>query len=67
MMKNRFLAAILAAAMLLGGCGKEQPQLQQYQASFLTLFDTVTYISGFAESEEAFSQKAQAGHDELLV
>lgn len=66
MMKKRLLAAVLAV-LLLSGCAGEQTQLQQYQASFLNLFDTVTYVSGLAESEEAFMQKAQAVHDELLV
>ena len=40
---------------------------KQYTATFLTLFDTVTAITGKAVSQESFSEKAQAIHDELLV
>ena len=39
---------------------------QQYTATFLTLFDTVTTIIGRAENEDAFQQTAQAIHDDLL-
>ena len=67
-MKKRTLAWLLAAALLLTGCshGEAAPG-KQYKASFLTLFDTVTYISGIAESEEAFQTTAQSIHDELLL
>ncbi len=55
-------------ALLLTGCsyGEAAPG-KQYKASFLTLFDTVTYISGIAPSEEAFQATAQSIHDELLI
>ena len=36
----------------------------RYEASFLTLFDTVTTIVGYAETEEDFQRTAQAFHDE---
>ena len=39
---------------------------RQYQATFLDVFDTVTTVMGYAESEEDFSQTAQAAHDLLL-
>ena len=67
-MKKRTLAWLLALMLLLTGCshGEAAPG-KQYKASFLTLFDTVTYISGIAESEEAFQTTAQSIHDELLV
>ncbi len=67
-MKRRILAAFLALTLLLAGCAEVTPSGgRQYKASFLTLFDTVTYISGMAENEEAFGKTAQAIHDELLV
>ena len=66
-MKKNLLVLVLCFSLLLSGCGASASKPTQYQASFLTLFDTVTYISGLADSEEAFTQQAQAIHDELLV
>ena len=68
-MLKKMTAALLILALLLAGCAApaEQSGKKQYQASFLTLFDTVTYISGLADSEEAFQTQAQALHDQLLV
>lgn len=70
-MKNallRFFAATLAFALLVWGCSrKAQDGRKQYQATFLTLFDTVTYISGYADSQEEFSAMAQRIYDELEV
>ena len=64
---KRFIGMILILALLLGGCGQNQPELNQYTATFLTLFDTVTSVVGLAQSEEEFQTRAQAIHDELLV
>lgn len=63
------MAAALAAAILLSlsACGERGPELTRYQASFLTLFDTVTTIVGYAASKEAFTADAQFIHDELEV
>ena len=62
---KRFLALLLS--LLLTGCAVQaEPQQQQYTATFLTLFDTVTTIVGRADSEEDFRSTAQAVHDELL-
>ena len=69
-MKRTLLSLILAALLLLPGCkaGQEVPASgERYQASFLTLFDTVTTIIGYAESKEAFTAQAQQIHDELLI
>lgn len=41
------------------------PDLTRYQASFLELFDTVTVIVGYAESEEAFSEISSEFRDLL--
>ena len=35
-----------------------EPELTRYQATFLDLFDTLTTIVGYAESEEAFTETA---------
>lgn len=65
---KRIVCAALCAVLLLTGCsGEPAPAAKKYQATFLTLFDTVTTIVGFAESEEAFTAVTQSLHDELLV
>lgn len=65
---KRLIASLLILCLLLGGCGAPEAQAdktQQYTATFLTLFDTVTTIIGREASEEAFQEKAQAIHDDL--
>ena len=64
---RRSVALLLLLAMLLSGCASPEPELKQYNATFLSLFDTVTTIIGRAEGEEAFQGKAQQIHDQLLV
>ena len=64
---KRLVCALLCAAMLLTGCTAPARQKTRYNATFLTLFDTVTTIVGFAESEEEFRAAAQNIHDELLT
>ena len=65
MMKRLFIA-LLALCLLLPGCTQvQQPQDQQYTATFLNLFDTVTTILGRAESKDAFQNKANAIRDDL--
>ena len=65
---KRALSLILVV-LLLSGCAAPAAvgdTTQQYTATFLTLFDTVTTIIGRAESEEAFRETTQAIHDDLL-
>ena len=65
---KRTIAYVLLICVLLCGCaGVGEPEKKQYNATFLTLFDTVTTIVGRAESEVAFTAEAQKIHDELLV
>ena len=65
---KRIVCAFLSAALLLTGCASVPAvQMKRYQATFLTLFDTVTTIVGMAESEEDFTATAQSVHDELLI
>lgn len=71
---KKSMAAALAAAMLLAFAGCVPPQAKEpdtqqerFQASFLTLFNTVTTIVGYADSKEAFLADAQFIHDELEV
>lgn len=60
------LTFVLIITSMFSGCTKElstNPEnndLKRYQASFLYLFDTVTFIAGYAEDEESFSEIAQS-------
>ncbi len=68
-MRQRIPALALAAALLLSGCAGQanpEPKPRRYEASVLTLFDTVTTIVGYAETEEDFRRTAQEFHDSLL-
>ena len=67
-MKRILIVFILVAAMLIGCAPATEtaaPQ-QQYTATFLDLFDTVTTIIGRAESESAYRETTQAIHDDLM-
>ena len=66
---RRTLIALLCALGLFTGCAAPAASQgpKQYQATFLTLFDTVTTILGYAESEEAFQAQAQEIYDQLLA
>ena len=54
--------ALLAASMAGCAAGKEQ----QYTATYLDLFDTVTTVIGRDVTEEAFREKPQKIYDDLL-
>lgn len=62
---------LILAAVLMTGCGVfyEKPEARvekkQYQASFLTLFDTVTTILGYADTEEEFEKVTDAIYADL--
>ena len=64
---KRFLSVIVLLAMLLSGCsGQQTSEQKQYTATFLTLFDTVTSITGKADNEASFREKVQPVHDALM-
>ena len=63
---KRLCALVLVLCLLLCGCTGAGEEQKQYSATFLTVFDTVTTILGRDSSEAAFTEKAQAVHDELL-
>lgn len=65
-MKKTLLPILLSLFLMAGCTAREAPVQKQYQASFLTLFDTATTILGYADSEEEFQAVAQTLHDELL-
>jgi thiamine biosynthesis lipoprotein len=67
---KRLLTRLLGCTLLLscfvllpGGCDTEGQK--RYHAEFLTLFDTVTRIVGYADSEEAFTRLAEQIYDKL--
>lgn len=61
------LVCLLLVCLLLSGCMATgtPAETKIYEATFLTLFDTVTVVKGSAESKEAFTAIAQSIHDEL--
>lgn len=66
---RRFLAFFLGISVFLTGCASDNVEVKrkQYTATFLDLFDTVTSITGYADSEEEFQEKAQEIHDSLQI
>lgn len=64
---RRLIAGLAATCLLLTACSaKTEAQKKRYNASFLDVFDTVTNIVGFADSESEFEETVQALHDDLL-
>ena len=61
---NKRMIALVLALLLLAGCGAPAGE-PVYEATYLTLFDTVTVIKGSAESEEAFTELSQEIYEEL--
>lgn len=61
-MKKRFFL-LLFLLLLLTGCSEKK---QVYQVVYLDVFDTVTTLRGYETSEEAFHQRAEQVHRELL-
>ena len=64
---RRAVLLIVLISILLTGCASSthQPENVSYTATYLTLFDTLTTIKGFAESEAEFQAMVQKIHDEL--
>lgn len=63
---KRIITILLISVMLINltACSF-QKKPERYQAQFLELFDTVTTILGYADSEEKFSEFAQSVYDHL--
>lgn len=62
-MNKKIIILFCIICVLLTSC--KQNKLNRYEAEFLNLFDTVTQIIGYDNSEEAFRKKVQIIHDEL--
>ena len=71
MKKAKWIIILLAFSLLLAGCNRKEEASgkapERYQATYLSLFDTVTTLVGYAESEEAFNAEAKQIHDEMLT
>lgn len=65
----RKILSLALAVILMTGCAAPQDTIskKRYQATFLTLFDTVTSIVGFAETEEEFETITDEIHDQLEI
>ena len=64
-MKKRMIILVLAVLMLTGCSIPRETGETIYEATCLTLFDTVTVIKGPAESEAAFSELSQEIYGQL--
>ncbi|MEG1774640.1 MAG: FAD:protein FMN transferase, partial [Oscillospiraceae bacterium] len=61
----RKISSTAAALLLIASlCAWQQPN-KRYEATFLSLFDTVTTVVGYAPSRGDFTAQAQFIHDEL--
>jgi len=49
----------------LAACSGTKTEKKRYEAEFLKLFDTVTQVIGYAESEEAFNEQVGRIYDDL--
>ena len=70
MKKGRWIIILLTFIIALTGCTKKETSgiaLERYSATYLSLFDTVTSIVGYAESEEEFNTITKQIHDEMLT
>ena len=66
-MKRRLTCAVLALCLLLGGCAATGPTSpQRYSVTWWDVFDTVTVISGYADSEADWNTQMTALHTDLL-
>lgn len=65
-MRRRIILLLTALTLVIGSVPGAQAQAKQrYQVTFLNLFDTVTTILGYEESEDAFSERADFIYREM--
>lgn len=65
-MGRKLITIMLVLSLTLTGCALPGKAKQQYQATYLDVFDTVTCISAVSDSEDAFWEQAGQIHDRLL-
>jgi thiamine biosynthesis lipoprotein len=64
-LSRKITAVLMSIAMLIAMTACTARVEKRYKASFLKLFDTVTEIVGYAESEEKFTEYSQMIYDHL--
>ena len=60
------LAAVLCLSVLAGCAAKPQKELTRYSTIFYDVFDTVTQVIAYCESEEDFTKQMEALHADLI-
>lgn len=70
---NKIIIPLLIAVMFLCACGAQEPDpageihLEAYQETYMTLFDTLTVVKGYAESEKDFQEALKPFYEEFLL
>ena len=67
---KRLLAAVLAGALclsLLAGCSAKKPTQERYTAVFYDVFDTITTVIAYCDSEDEFNAQMDALHTDLIA
>ena len=60
------LAVVLCLSVLAGCAAKPQKELTRYSTIFYDVFDTVTQVIAYCESEEEFTKQMEALHADLI-
>ena len=60
------LAAVLCLSVLASCAAKPQKELTRYSTIFYDVFDTVTQVIAYCESEEEFTKQMEALHADLI-
>ena len=67
---NRLVSMLLAGALclsLLAACAPKKKELTRYSTIFYDVFDTVTQVIAYCESEEVFKTQMDALHADLVT
>ena len=67
---KRFVSALLAGVLclsLLAGCASKKKELTRYSTVFYDVFDTITQVIAYCESEEEFNTQMDALHADLMT
>ena len=67
---KRFVSTLLAGVLclsLLAGCASKKKELTRYSTVFYDVFDTVTQVIAYCESEEEFNTQMDALHADLIT